>query len=171
MMKSNRDRGGPSAAVQSALERDALATRPPFSATFHERLMDRIVCEVASGPNTERLRRKASPPASVRILARSGGGVAALIVASWAVVWLAGRLGGGPGTDDVTAGSAPVAVAVQQDDGERLVAIETLPLYDDLDSGLRASVWTLAESLIELPDWANLADFDAAASQSAGSRP
>jgi hypothetical protein len=34
-------------------------------------------------------------------------------------------------------------------------------LYDDIDAGMRAGVWMLASSLVEMPDWATLADFDA----------
>jgi len=170
-MKSNHHGGRPTAALRRTLRRDALATRPPFSPAFHERLMERVACEAASKPEVEPARPPASPAAVPRVLVCVGGGLAALVLASWAVVWLAGRPQDRPGTSDVAAGVVPVAVAVLPSGDKRLVGIDTLPLYDDLDAGLRAGAWTLAESFVELPDWANLADFDAAALQSAASRP
>jgi hypothetical protein len=41
------------------------------------------------------------------------------------------------------------------------LGVESIPLYDDIDAGMRAGVWMLASSLVEMPDWATLADFDA----------
>jgi hypothetical protein len=107
-----------------------------------------------------------------RYRALAGGGIAALILASWVVVWFAGRHEGSSRRDGgPTSGRSPVTVADGSPAGGLLVSVETMPLYDDIDAELRAGAWTLAASLVELPDWANVADFDAASPQSPASRP
>lgn len=169
-MKSNRHGGMPTAALRRTLRRDALATRPLFSTAFHERLVERVACEAALKSEVERPQPWASSPVAPRALGFAGGGLVAVVVASWAVFWMVGGHENSPVRGDVVAGGSRISAAAQLAD-ERLVSFDTLPLYEDLDLGVRAGAWTLAESLVELPDWANLADFDAAALRSAAFRP
>jgi hypothetical protein len=118
--------------------------------------MDRIAVEAVCLPSPRKdvSRRRwrglgrFSVPASVAV-------ALAVIVA----VFVAGR-----GLDGRPGGAALVAPADRQDAGAiPSVGIESLPMYDDIDEGVRAGVWMLASSLVEVPDWASVADFDAPA--------
>jgi hypothetical protein len=67
--------------------------------------------------------------------------------------------------------SPAAVVASPQPDQQSVPGIESLPLFDEIDEGVRDGVRTLAASLVELPDWASLADFDAVALLAAAAGP
>jgi hypothetical protein len=148
------------------LRREALGERPDFSAEFQARLLLRI--EPLAG-------REVAPEIKpVAPAARAGN--AASWRRSWplataaAVVVVAAGLSlvrrevppSGPASAPLAAvamNQLPVEVPPGDDE---LPGIEQLPTLDELEEGLRAGVRTLAASLVDVPDWASLADFDAA---------
>lgn len=157
-----RFRGG---SLATRLRREAAADRPVFSAELHDRLM-------------KRLRPQPLRPATLGMPVRpagSGSGtplplLAAALVAGLAVVmvtaaaWRRDRgAGQGDGLAAVVAGpvTAPTAADLIGSDGP--VGLERLPMFDEIDAGVRDGVASLAASLFEAPDWALLAGLDARA--------
>jgi hypothetical protein len=160
--EDQRDRGR--FAAGAALRREAIAERPPFSEAFHNRLARRL-------PAVARPR-----PAPRRVAAV---GVASLL-ARWAVVPLAVSvmvlavlvlLVARPGSDTqpiqptgVVGEASPVAAM------EELLAIDRLPTPGDIEEALRETMATLAVSLLDVPEWTTLADFDAGTIRADGGR-
>lgn len=148
------------------LRREALGERPEFSAEFQARLLRRI--EPLAG------RAVALEIKPVAAVARAGSGASWRrswpLVAAAAVVVVAAGLSlvrrEGPRSGPAKAPLAAVVVSQLPDEvppgDEELPGIEQLPTFDELEEGLRAGVRTLAASLVDVPDWASLADFDAA---------
>jgi hypothetical protein len=154
--------------MRTTLEREAHSARPSFSPAFHERLMERIAGEAGRSKPLE----TSSTLTPLRIAVRAprslfwfGGHLSGFVaVAAVAAVWMLDRGAIGPDRGDRAAESQPRSVAaVSASNGTPMTGIETLPLYDDLETGFRDGMWTLTASMVELPEWANLADFDAAA--------
>jgi len=145
------------------LRREALETRPAFSPEFQARL----VAGLEACPS------RPTPPAGVAAAAepkgRTGWRPLAAIAAGVAVAAAVAVVL--PGSQPVTpgAGEGPAAamlagqVAPDAPQPAEPPAVMVLPLYDEIEAGLRDGVRTLAESFVELPDWASLAEFDAAA--------
>ncbi len=161
-MRSKRDGGEHMPDLRTMLRREARDSMPAFSQAFHDRLVARIAND--SGLSAD-LKRTPSQSRSVRnsrtFVISGAAGLAALIVAWIVVDWSPGRAG----RESVAVMVVPGPFQALPGDGEPGSGIESLPLYDDIDRGVRAGAWTLAASLVELPDWANLADIDGAASQ------
>ena len=136
------------------LRREAAAAEPRFSPALHERLLRRL--PAPAGPAPAAGSAWARRPVSWPWIAAAGG-AAALTVAIALVTTAPGSRQGVPGP--VTPGEGgPAELAVAADEP----GIERLPLYDDLEAGLREGVSTLAATLFEVPEWRMLADFDAA---------
>lgn len=51
------------------------------------------------------------------------------------------------------------------------VGIDRFPMFDELDAGVREGVSTLAATLLDVPEWRMLAEFDAAGFLEADSAP
>ena len=136
------------------LRREAAAAEPRFSWALHERLLGQLPAPAGPAPaaGAAWARRPVSRPWIV-----AAGGAAALAVAIALVTTTPGSRRGVP-VAGAPGGAGPAELAVAADEPE----IERLPLYDDLEAGLREGVSTLAATLFEVPEWRMLADFDAA---------
>jgi AcrR family transcriptional regulator len=158
------DRGG--RRLGRLLRREAHGERPAFSAEFQARLMRRL--EPLAG-------REVAAEIRPALAAARAGGEAAWrpswpLAAAVALVVVATGLGlvRREGSPRGPASALPAAVAVSQlpdevpPGDEELPGIEVLPTFDEIEQGLRDGVRTLAASLVDVPDWASLADFDAA---------
>ena len=162
--------------LAARLRREARGERPEFSAGFQTRLMRRIESLPASLPECL--------PRSVPALTGGQGAgqaraasrlpvaaAAAMLVATLLVVTWSSGFGLQSPTAEPVASSAVAVVASPQPDQQSVPGIDSLPMFDDIDEGVRDGVRTLAASLVELPDWASLADFDAAAMLAAAAGP
>lgn len=142
------------------LRREAHGARPEFSTEFQARLIRRI--EPLSRPEAAAEVRPAPAAARTSGVAawRQSWPLAAAVLMVAAVgLGVVSREGPPPGPP-----SEPAAAEVasrQPPNDEELPGIEALPTFDDLEEGLRAGVRTLAASLVDVPDWASLANFDA----------
>lgn len=158
------DRGG--RRLGRLLRREAHGERPEFSAEFQARLVRRI------GPLAGREVAAEIKPAPVASNAASGrrswplaaAAVLGLVAAGLGLVRREGPPGGPASAP--RARSAAVTASEMPDEvtpgDEEMLGIEQLPTFDELEEGLRAGVRTLAASLVDVPDWASLAEFDAA---------
>jgi hypothetical protein len=122
--------------------------------------MDRVAVEEVSLPSPREDMSRRRCRGGLEWLAFPAGAAVALAVI--VAVFATSRA-----PDETPPVSSLFKLAEQQGRGDVPVAgIESFPLYDDIDAGVRAGVWMLASSLVEVPDWARLADFDAPASPS-----
>ena len=164
-----RFRGG---SLATRLRREAAADRPAFSSCFHDRVMERLT------PQPLR-------PATVGMPVRSAGRwietplplLAAALVAGVALVMITaeawqwdGRAGRAATLAARAVGPAPAPVAAALSGADGPVGLERLPMFDEIDAGVRDGVASLAASLFEVPDWAMLAGLDARAVLDPGSR-
>ena len=158
--------------LAARLRREARGERPEFSAGFQTRLMRRIEPLPESLPRPMPALTGSQRAGHARAASRLPvAGAAAVLVATILVVtWSSGfRLQSRPAEP---AAPSPVAVAASpQPDQQSVPGIDWLPMFDEIDEGVRDGVRTLAASLVELPDWASLADFDAVAVLAAAAGP
>jgi hypothetical protein len=161
------DRRGLPRSLGPRLRREAREARPAFSPEFQARLL----AGLEAGP------RRPTPPAGLAAAAEPGvsagwrplvalaAGLAGVAAIAALAVMLPGVQPAAPGAGEGPAAALPAAQTALPATTEpaELPAIVLLPLYDEIEAGLRDGVRTLAESLVELPDWASLAEFDAAA--------
>jgi hypothetical protein len=161
------------AAFRAALRGEAQRERPVFSPEFHARLMRRLTPEIptagASQPLIGRPRTQHTSWRGPLI-----GGIVAGVVAGClaaAVFTAVGplQLGSRGVPEEMPAGGGVRSVAVtltaadaQQGGVERgTTVIERLPMFDEIDEEVRSGVVLVASSLLGVPDWRSLADFDA----------
>lgn len=155
--QSDGFRGG----LAARLRREAAADRPAFSVEFQGRLARRLAAE---GKRPRAAREDLAEPVAVRS-PRTWIPLAAAVVAAGALTMLvalgtnpaegvAGRRG-----DRLAVPRVPAGVA--EADGP--VGLERLPMFDEIDAGVREGISSLAAALIEPPDWSALAVFDARA--------
>lgn len=147
------------------LRRESVCDRPQFSEALHQRIVHRLPAAVISPPATqvaavgagraERVAwRQVTPAVAAVTLA-----IAAVIVA-----WRSDPAARRPGT----AAFATVEPAVEDGSdvghglGESPLGIETVPMFDEFEAGVREGVSSLAATLLDVPEWRMLADFDAA---------
>lgn len=140
--------------LPSRLRREARATRPGFSMAFHERLMERIVSEAGVSPRLGDGSLRARVDWKRTAAAWAAAGFVAALVAMVVARIPPGAAQSGTRAEASLASSAADSVPP--------VGIEGFPMYDDIDAGMRTGVWILASTLVEVPDWASLAGFDAA---------
>lgn len=172
--------GGQQPGLAARLRREARGERPEFSAGFQTRLMRRI----ESLPESLPASLPECLPHSVPALTGGQGAsharaasrlpvaaAAAMLVATLLVVTWSSGFGLQSPPAEPAASSAVAVVASPQPDQQSVPGIDSLPMFDDIDEGVRDGVRTLAASLVELPDWASLADFDAAAMLAAAAGP
>jgi hypothetical protein len=156
----------------AALRREASAERPPFSDRLHEQIVRRLP---AARPPTHARRPIAAALAPPRLFNRT----VITLAASAALVAVAALLVARPVRDadparplrPMNAGGAAVVALDAEASGELVVAaaalpdetpgIDRLPTPGEIEEELREGVTTLAVSLLEVPDWTSLADFDA----------
>lgn len=155
-MNATRDDAGLPTSLTARLRREARDTRPEFSDAFHARLMGCLAVESVSLPSpcvdAPRRRRRGLG----RLTVPAAGVLAVAVIIA---VFVSGR-----GPDETSPDSTLLAPRDRQVAGPMpAVGLESLPMYDDIDAGVREGVWMLASSLVEVPDWARLADFDAPA--------
>lgn len=139
------------------LRREAIGERPRFSRSLHGRILRRLPVSRAAEPRTGETAR--SPWRLVRLAAAAATSFAvglAIITA---------------GTDPADGPPQRVALVAMDPAGGSGVAasgdaaelgIERVPTFDELEAGVREGVSTLAATLLEVPEWRMLADFDAA---------
>lgn len=165
-MNRKRDRfhGG---SLATRLRREAVADRPAFSADFHDRLRKRLAREPLQTripvavpiaiPAIPRGRRTSAPlPAAAFVAA----------LAMFMITAETRRQEGGAGQGDVLGvatvgpdkGPAAVADLIGVDGA---VGLDGLPMFDEIDAGVREGVASLAISLLDMPDWTKLAAFEA----------
>jgi len=153
-MNATRDDSGWPSSLSTRLRHESRSTRPAFSEVFQDCLMERITSDQALLPSRDRSELEGSLMQRGRFampIAAAVGLAAVMIVL-------------GPGRVSKVVPTA--TVSIERADQRSLdvlpdAGIESLPLYDDIDAGMRAGVWMLASSIVEMPDWATLADFDA----------
>ncbi len=183
-MMHNDDRAaGGRGGVGAALRREAVAERPRFSEEFHERLVQRL--PVASAPRTAlpAFTLPANPPSPIRRAALPLAVSATLVAAAILLLALPGReaqpdrvpgpIAGG-GVELVTL-TPPMAARGEPGEPtigleQEPVGIDRLPTFDEIGESVREGVTTLAVSLLEVPEWTALADFDAGEFFSDGGR-
>jgi hypothetical protein len=158
--------------LAARLRREARGERPEFSAGFQTRLMRRIesLPELVPRP----MPALAGSQGAAHARAPSGlpvAGAAAVLLATLLVVTWSSGFGLQSPLAEPAAPSPVAVVASPQPDQQSVPGIESLPLFDEIDEGVRDGVRTLAASLVELPDWASLADFDAVAMLAAAAGP
>ncbi len=138
--------------LAARLRNEARATRPDFSDGFHARLMDRVARNQVSLPSRDN--GVVKPPSTWR------GRLTMPIAAAAAFAAVLTVLFTGSGPEEAPNGSVSFQpVDVRSVDEPPALGVESLPMYDDIDAGMRAGVWMLASSLVEMPDWATLANF------------
>ena len=163
-MNSRRSPRGPNG-LADRLRREASRERPRFSQALHERILQRVPGDVvfAEGAHAG----EPGPAAAHRRAWREFGtpaGVAALAVVIAVFAAWPEPAGKRPraaaavrvepeGADAVAGGVSPEASDL---------GIDAVPMFDDLEAGLREGVSTLAATLLDVPEWRMLADFDAA---------
>jgi len=162
--------------LAARLRREARGERPEFSAGFQTRLMRRVE------PLPESLPESLPRPMPVLTGSQRAGharaasrlpvaGAAAVLVATLLLVtWSSGFGLQSPPAEPAAPSPAAVAASPQPDQ-QSVPGIDSLPMFDEIDEGVRDGVRTLAASLVELPDWASLADFDAVAVLAAAAGP
>ena len=153
-MNATHDDAGMPSSIATMLRSEARSTRPEFSDAFHARLIECFAKDRGALPSRDQgvaeprsrwLGRFAMPLAAVAAFAAA---VAVLVTAR------------GPG--EAPNGSLSMESAGQPSpDGVPELGVDSLPLFDDIDADMRAGLWMLASSLVEMPDWVTLADFDA----------
>ena len=148
------------------LRREADGERPRFSQALHERIVERLPGDVvvagearAGEPRLVAARRRAWRAVGLSV----GVAVAAVVV----IVGFAPtpdpadeRPRGAIVASIDPAGGDAVAGGVPPEASEP--GIDTVPTFDELEAGVREGVSTLAATLLDVPEWRMLADFDAA---------
>ena len=159
--------------MRALLRREVAAERPAFSDTFHTQLLLRLSPDRPQRACVDRppVGRHTNPWGFAGPVAASAAVAAAILVA----IMLTHR----PSRDDapllaatpVTPGlasqaagdrAAPAELVDYGPTAEEVVGLERMPMYDDIDEGLREGVSTLARSLLDVPEWGTLAEFDTA---------
>jgi hypothetical protein len=172
------DHGGRRGAV-AALRREAIAERPPFSEAFHDRLVRRLSACSSLPPVPRPVAPLATQPVPVR---RAVLPVAAAVVA--VVILLVARFDreAPPDRSPVPTGEggvAPRAVSslgngeldqVMTGQEREPVGIDRLPTFDELEESVAEGVTTLMVSVLEVPEWTALADWDAGSILGGGTR-
>jgi len=158
--------------LAARLRREARGERPEFSAGFQTRLMRRIESLPELLPRPMPALAGSQPAGHARAASRLPvAGAAAVLLATLVLVTLSSGFRLQSPLTEPAAPSPVAVVASPQPDQQSVPGIESLPLFDEIDEGVRAGVRTLAASLVELPDWASLADFDAVAMLAAAAGP
>ena len=145
-----------------ALRREAAGERPIFSAAVHERILRRMPVTPAVMVQRAEPRGEWTGRSAWRQVSLAAAG-AALAVLTLAIDWA-----GPDPTDGQPQGVTVVATnpsggsgAAAAGDAAEL-GIERVPMFDELEAGVREGVSTLAATLLDVPEWRMLADFDAA---------
>jgi hypothetical protein len=149
--------------VGDMLRQEAARERPLFSDVLHGRIMQQL-SQSPVGPGL--IHAREPQPEGVGQLAwwrfRWAPGLATLAAAIVAVVAVIGAWTDRRGdllesvvVAQAVAGSAPAADAADPD-------FDQVPTFDELEAGVREGVSTLAATLLDVPEWRTLADFDAA---------
>ena len=153
------------------LRREAAGERPMFSTALHERILRGMPVNPpavirCAEPRGERVGRSMWRQVS---LAAAG---AVLAVLTLAINWAGLHPADGPlqGVALVATDPAGGSDAAAAGDAAEL-GIERVPTFDDLEAGVREGVSTLAATLLDVPEWRMLADFDAAGFLGADSAP
>lgn len=158
------------------LRREAAGERPMFSERLHGRILRRLPVKPAAAaviptaePRAEGAGRSVWRQLS---LAAAAAALAAVVLA---VVWAGPDQAGGPPRSVALVAMDPAGGSEVAAAGEAAAAaelgIDRVPMFDELDAGVREGVSTLAATLLDVPEWRMLADFDAAGFLGADSAP
>lgn len=158
------------------LRREATGERPMFSGRLHGRILRRLPVKPAAAaviptaePRAEGTGRSAWRQLSLAAAAAALAAVAIAIVGAGP-----DQVGGPPRSVALVAmdpaGGSEVAAAGEAAAAAEL-GIDRVPMFDELDAGVREGVSTLAATLLDVPEWRMLADFDAAGFLGADSAP
>ena len=157
----SRVRGRDPDGLAELLRREASGERPMFSAALHGRILRGMPLKPAAPavirPAEPRAGRSAWRQASLASAA------AVLAVAVTAINWADFEPSGGQRLAVATKATGPAddRDAASAGDAAEL-GIERVPMFDELEAGVREGVSTLAATLMDVPEWRMLADFDAA---------
>lgn len=147
--------------IADRLRREASRERPRFSQALHERILERLPGDVvitgeshAGEPRPVAAWRRVGLPVGVAALA-------AVVIAGFATRpdsaderprgAVVARID--PAGGDAVAGGLPAEASE--------LGIDTVPTFDDLEAEVRQGVSTLAATLLDVPEWRMIADFDA----------
>lgn len=146
-----------------ALRREAAGDRPTFSEALHGRMLGRLSVKPAAAaviPIAEPRGARAGQSEWRQVSLAAAAALVAVI--TLAINWAGLGPADGPprrvglvATDP--AGGSEMAAA---GDAAEL-GIERVPMFDELEAGVREGVSTLAATLLDVPEWRMLADFDA----------
>jgi hypothetical protein len=151
--------------LAESLRREAAGERPMFSVALHERILwGMTVTPPAVTPIAEPRAQGAGRSAWRQVSLAAAAAVLAVMALA---INRAGRdpAGGQPRPVALVvvdpAGGSEVAAGGDAADAAEF-GIERVPTFDDLEAGVREGVSTLAATLLDVPEWRMLADFDAA---------
>ncbi len=172
MMRCDDQPGDRRLGPAAVLRREACSERPPFSEAFHDRLMRRLPNSPGSRQTPLSVAPVAAPPGLIRRAMLPGSISAAVVSVAFLLVARSGLLSRADRASRTVAGGeaerAPPAMLAGGVQGEltigqeqESVGIDRLPMFAEIEESLREGVTTLAASLLEVPEWTALADFDA----------
>lgn len=156
----------------AALRREAIAERPLFSERLHDKIVGRLPAARPPRPARPAVAATVAPP-------RPFNRTVITLAASAALVAVAVLLMGPPARDadptrpfgPIHAGGASEFALEAAAPGNGGIAaasvpdetpgIDQLPTPGEIEEELREGVTTLAASLLEVPEWTSLAEFDA----------
>jgi hypothetical protein len=149
------------------LRREAAGGLPLFSESLHGRIVRRLPVKPAAAavmqiaePRADGTGRSAWRQLS---LAAAAAALAAVVIA---IVGAGPDQAGGPPRSVALVAMDPAAGSEVAAAGEAAAAaelgIDRVPMFDEFDAGVREGVSTLAATLLDVPEWRMLADFDAA---------
>jgi hypothetical protein len=149
--------------LAESLRREAAGERPMFSAALHEQILRGMPVK----PATPAVIELAEP--RVEGVGRSAWRQVSLTVAGAALVLAVVIVGAGPDPADGPPQRVGLVATVPADGSDAAatgdaaeLGIERVPMFDELEAGVREGVSTLAATLLDVPEWRMLADFDAA---------
>lgn len=144
---------------------ESVCDRPQFSEALHQRIVHRLPAAVINPPATQVAAVGADRAARVawRQVTLAVAAVT-LAIAAVIVAWRPDSAAPRPGTAAfaIVEPAGEDGFDVGHDLEESPVGIETVPMFDDLEAGVREGVSSLAATLLDVPEWRTLADFDAA---------
>lgn len=139
-------------ALAARLRQEAAGDLPRFSETLHGRIVRRLPRARTTEPRSDAPRQPAALGSSWRIL----GPVAASVLLAAVIAAL---IDGPSGPATARSSMAPAAERLAEDSAP---GIERVPMFDEIEAGAREGVTVLAATLMEVPEWRTLVDFDAA---------
>lgn len=159
------------------LWQEAARDQPRFSPALHRRILRRL--PVTAGRPAVSPVCDPRPQGEGRSAWRQLGmatAAATVAVATLAFIAMRPDPAGGPPRAVALIAVTPAAEANESvsdgmPSGAATIGIDTVPMFDELEAGVREGVSNLAATLLDVPEWRMLADFDAAGFLGADAAP